>query len=76
MASWCLYRKYWPIIGDLVFDSIIYAQEIGSFSPHQRLGILKLLPKVHKDPRYITNLQPITLLNVDYKFLQKFWQTD
>ena len=65
------YRKYWLIIGDLVFDSITYAQEIGSFSTHQQLGILKLLPKVHKDPRYIKNLRPITLLNVDYKLFTK-----
>ena len=40
-------------------------------SPSQRRGIVKLLPKPGKDPRYIKNLRPITLLNVDFKILTK-----
>ena len=51
------YCKYWPIIGNLVYNSIIYAQEQGEFTLDQRQGILKLLPKPHKDPRYVSHLR-------------------
>ena len=65
------YLHFWPVIGDLVFDSISYAQEVRSFTTFQRLAVLKLLPKPSKDPRLVTNLHPITLLNLDYKLFTK-----
>ena len=65
------YNKYWPLVGDMVYESIIYAYEVGHFTIQQRRGVVKLLPKSHKDPRYVENLRPITLLNVDYKLLTK-----
>ena len=34
-------------------------------------GILNLIPKASKDTRYIQNLRPITLLNCDYKIIEK-----
>ena len=34
-------------------------------------GILNLIPKANKDSRYVKNLRPITLLNVDYKTIEK-----
>ena len=34
-------------------------------------GILNLIPKPNKDTRLVKNLRPITLLNVDYKMLEK-----
>ena len=36
-----------------------------------RVGILTLIPKANKDTRYVKNLRPITLLNVDYKTIEK-----
>ena len=36
-----------------------------------RRGILNLIPKPNKDARYVKNLRPITLLNVDYKIIEK-----
>ena len=65
------YRCFWPVIGDLVFEAIAYAENVGSFTVRQRKGILKLLSKPSKDPRVIKNLRPITLLNVDYKLFTK-----
>ena len=65
------YLRFWPVIGDLVFESIAYAQEVRMFTSFQRMGVLKLLPKPCKDPRFITNLCPITLLNLDYKLFTK-----
>ena len=34
-------------------------------------GVLNLIPKPGKDARYIRNLRPITLLNADYKLIEK-----
>ena len=34
-------------------------------------GILNLIPKQGKDSRFLKNLRPITLLNVDYKIIEK-----
>ena len=65
------YRKFWPIVGTLVYDSIAAAQNNGHFTYAQRQGILKLLPKPKKDPRFVKHLRPITLLNVDYKLFTK-----
>ena len=39
--------------------------------PTARKGILNLIPKANKDTRYIKNLRPITLLNTDYKIIEK-----
>ena len=36
-----------------------------------RKGVISLLPKKDKDPRYLKNLRPLTLLNLDYKILAK-----
>ena len=36
-----------------------------------REGVLNLIPKQNKDTRILKNLRPITLLNVDYKILEK-----
>ena len=36
-----------------------------------RQGILNLIPKSNKDSRFIKNLRPITLLNTDYKIIEK-----
>ena len=44
------YRRFWPVVGQLVIDSITNAQEVGHFTNFQRLGILKLLPKPRNDP--------------------------
>ena len=34
-------------------------------------GIISLIPKKNKDTRIVKNMRPITLLNTDYKFIEK-----
>ena len=65
------YKFFWPTIKDVVFDSIIYANEKGHLSIDQKRGIINLIPKKNKDPRYLKNWRPISLLNTDYKIITK-----
>ena len=47
----------------------VYQQNL--LYPTAREGILNLIPKANKDTRIIKNLRPITLLNTDYKIIEK-----
>ena len=40
-------------------------------SSSQRQAVIKLIEKKNKDKRFIKNLRPISLLNVDYKIISK-----
>ena len=65
------YTTFWEVVGDFVFDSLLAAHEAGSFSITQKRGVIKLIPKKGKNPHFVRNLRPITLLNVDFKILTK-----
>lgn len=65
------YRKFWPLIGNLVLDSLNDSFRQGILSSEQRRGVITLIPKKNKDRRYLRNWRPITLLNVDYKLIAK-----
>ncbi len=43
----------------------------GILSQSQRNGVISLLPKKDKDPLFINNYRPISLLTVDYKIIAK-----
>ena len=45
--------------------------EEGELGISQKRGIISLIPKANKDPEYLQNWCPITLLNQDYKYLAK-----
>ena len=50
---------------------VTFSYESKTLHPTARKGILNLIPKPNKDSRYIKNLRPITLLNTDYKIIEK-----
>lgn len=65
------YKHFWPSIGDLVTDSLNYGLDNLTLSAEQGRGILTLIPKPKKDPLFIKNYRPISLLNTDYKICSK-----
>ena len=65
------YQELWSDIEHLVFNSIIWVEKKAQLSVSQHRGIIKLIPKKDKNPHFVGNLRPITLLNVDVKILTK-----
>ena len=65
------YIIFWENIKELVYESILFAMEVGHFSLEQRRGVIILIPKKDTNKHLLKNWRPITLLNVDYKILTK-----
>ena len=61
------FLNFWDKIGPLLHESLIQGKNEGSFSPSQNQSVIKLLPKKDKDKSYISNLRPISLVNVGLK---------
>ena len=66
-----VYIVFWPLIKEYVVNALNYGYQTGELHKSARLGVISLIPKKDKDNRYITNMRPITLLNNDYKILEK-----
>ena len=65
------YKVFWPKIKNLFYEMMIACHKDEILHDSARKGILNLIPKANKDPRLIKNLRPITLLNTDYKIIEK-----
>lgn len=65
------YKTFWPILGNLLVDSLNAAYLNGKLSNSQRQAIIRLIEKKDKDRRHVENWRPISLLNVDYKIGSK-----
>ena len=65
------YKVFWNQLKDPFYamvQEVFIRKELHSSA---RQGILNLIPKANKDSRFIKNLRPITLLNTDYKIIEK-----
>ena len=65
------YQKFWTDLHVLFTDMATFCYENLHLPKSTLTGILNLIPKPGKDSRYLKNLRPITLLNVDYKIIEK-----
>ena len=65
------YKTFWCTIKDLFYDMMQNCFSDSLLHDTAREGILNLIPKAGKDTRFIKNLRPITLLNTDYKIIEK-----
>ena len=65
------YIVFFNDIIDMLLNCYLYSHDHGFMSSSQRNGIITLLPKKDKDPLYVKNHRPISLLNTDYKLIAK-----
>ena len=65
------YKVFWKEIKEVFHTVMLQCYEDKSLHSTARRGILNLIPKTGKDTRYVKNLRPITLLNTDYKIIEK-----
>ena len=65
------YKIFWNTLSDIFMEYVqdSYKNELLDLST--RSGVLNVIPKPGKDSRFLTNLRPITLLNTDYKIIEK-----
>ena len=65
------YKVFWEQLKAPLSDMVTYAYEKRTMPVSMSQGILNLIPKPKKDSRILKNLRPITLLNSDYKIIEK-----
>ena len=66
-----LYKMFWQQIGPVFYSTLHEMYQDEEIYREAKKGILNLIPKAGKDTRKLCNLRPITLLNADYKIIEK-----
>ena len=66
-----IYQAFWNELKNPFMDMMQEAFEKDYLEGSIMEGVLNLIPKQNKDSRYLKNLRPITLLNSDYKIIEK-----
>ena len=66
-----VYKCFWKYLHEDYIKAMesVFASE--KMYTSAKSGVLNLIPKKNKDVRQLKNLRPITLLNSDYKILEK-----
>lgn len=65
------YKMFWLHLKSIYCETICYLLNCGKLHDSARQGIITLLPKKDRDPQYLKNWRPLTLLNVDYKIVAR-----
>ena len=65
------YETFWEEIRIPLCNSITKSYQNGELSTSQRQAVIKLIEKKDKDKKLINNSRPISLLNVDTKFVSE-----
>ena len=65
------YKVFWSMLKGSFYSMVLATFQDQILHNTARQGILNLIPKANKDTRYVKNLRPITLLNTDYKIIEK-----
>ena len=65
------YKYFIQDVGQYLLRRFQYSFDNRVLSIDQRSGIINLIPKKDKDPLYLDNWRPISILNTDYKIIAK-----
>ena len=65
------YKLLWNEIKEPMLAAFLECYNSHEMFPSANKGILNLIAKQGKDSRFLKNLRPITLLNTDYKIVEK-----
>ena len=65
------YKMFWKDVKQDLFAAILDVYERELLFCSSRTGVLNVIPKGNKDTRYLKNLRPLSLLNTDYKAIEK-----
>ena len=60
---------FWSKLGEMYYDALMYAKSIGKLHLAACRGVIMLIPKKDKNPNFLKNWRPLTMLNIDYKIL-------
>ena len=63
----------WSLVGPLMVSAWNHSLVVGKLSPSHKLSFLRLIPKIGKDLKKLTNWRPITLSNCDHKLITKIY---
>ena len=64
------YKKYWPIVGEVVTKVVTSFFVLGSMPKEVNSSLIVLIPK-SQNPTSFNNFRPISLCNVVYKIISK-----
>ena len=65
------YKVFWSDISSVFMNMVNCCYDKGEMSISQKRGLFITIPKKDKNPLYLKNWRPISLLNVDYKIIAK-----
>ena len=65
------YKVFWKRLAPIFTDVCLEIYENSMMPESSRIGVINLIPKKGRDTRLLRNLRPITLLNSDYKIIER-----
>ena len=71
--SYSYLKHFWPIFGPVLVKAWQHSLATKKLAPSHQASYLKLIPKVGKDLKNLSNWRPITLSNTDHKLITKVY---
>ena len=65
------YKVFWNQLSEIYTQAIKHGYQKNKMYRSAMRGVINMIPKPDKDTRYMCNMRPITLLNSDYKIVEK-----
>ena len=65
------YKMFFNKLGRTFHEVILEVMKTNTLYKSAKMGVINLIPKPKRDSRKLKNLRPISLLNVDFKIMEK-----